>query len=1187
MYLARLELHGFKSFAHKTTLTFDDGITCIVGPNGSGKSNIVDAVRWVIGEQRARALRSEKMENVIFNGAKGRRPLGLAEVLLTVENTRGVLPTEFSEVTVGRRLYRSGESEYLLNGAACRLRDVQDLFMDTGMGAGAYSIIELAMVEEILTEEGDDRRRLFEEAAGVTRFKLRRRQALARLDGTQADLTRLRDLIAELDARVRSLRRQAEKAARFRDLDARRRTLEDLLAHAEHARLTDEAAALTEALDRLGADLTARAARVAELEAHGETLALEAGRRETARQDAQAALGAHLSRTRDLDAEARLLRERLARTHADLERTRRDETDADARRAAVASAHRRFGAELDRAAPEAEAASAALTDARAARDAAQATIDAARAQAAAARRAEDEALRARHEAARALDRHAARVEFLRAEVVRLEEEVRGQRSEVREEASGLGPPTSDLEPFAAAVEAASARLSDAEAALDAGEAERQALDTEAAALAEARRALDARRGTLGGETALLERLLDTGDDLDGALRFLARHHAWAHGELLTVADVLETDEAHAAALRAALGVRRTWALAATRAEARAALGALREARAGQATLVAVGALPEGDGPAVEGALPLSRVVRVADARFAPLAGALLAGLYLAPDLDAADRLAAQHPGFRFVTPDGAWAEGAALHGGTPAQADAAPSRLALRHRLDALRTEAAEAEAEHAALTEQQAALAVRRAALDLGALRRARDEAARDVRQAEAARAQAEAQAAARQAQAEARAARHAALVAEAATLDAAEAPLRAALDAAEARADAAAEARGAAEAETARHEGAAHAAFAAYNDAALAAQSATGRLNTLRADHARTGETLAELERQAKTRTATLTTLEGDARTHGAALRTAEAALAAVADDRQGLEDAAQAAEAALLDVRAAVSDHEQALREARRAEAAAAEEQASMRVRLAETEARREALVQGYAEQHGAPLVAGSVEVPEDFAPAAARTELNALRQSLQSLGAVNALALESYEEERIRLDLLLSQERDLEAAETTLRSTIRELDAEASRRFEETFTRIRASFGMLFQELFGPDGAADVVLTRPSDPLESPVEIQARPPGKRPSTLGQLSGGEKTLTAIALLFAIYLVKPSPFCILDEVDAPLDEANVDRFMRLIRRFSAETQFLIVTHNKRTMELADRLYGVTMQEAGVSTLVGVRFEEAAALVE
>ncbi|NNF59286.1 MAG: AAA family ATPase, partial [Rhodothermaceae bacterium] len=328
MYLSKLELHGFKSFAQKTTLTFDPGVTAIVGPNGCGKSNVIDAVRWVLGEQRARLLRSDRMENVIFNGTSKRRALGLAEVSLTIENTRGVLPTEYSEVTITRRLYRSGESEYLLNGTVCRLKDILDLFMDTGMGAGAYSVIELKMIEDILSDNAADRRRLFEEAAGVTKYKMRRRQALNKLDSTQTDLTRLADLTDEVERTVRSLQRQAQKAARHQRLADRLLLLELALAAWDYEQLADEHRTLDRDARHLRTQVEALTTHVGQGEAALEQQRTGLVAREQALSQRQQLLNTHTDTVRQLEAETRVGAERRASDTRALDRLAR-ESEAD------------------------------------------------------------------------------------------------------------------------------------------------------------------------------------------------------------------------------------------------------------------------------------------------------------------------------------------------------------------------------------------------------------------------------------------------------------------------------------------------------------------------------------------------------------------------------------------------------------------------------------------------------------------------------------------------------------------------------------------------------------------------------------------------------------------------------------------------------------------------------------------
>ena len=393
MYLSRLDLHGFKSFAQKTTVDFSPGVTAIVGPNGCGKSNVIDAVRWVLGEQRARLLRSEKMDGVIFNGAQGKRPLGMAEVSLTVENTRGVLPTEYTEITVTRRLYRSGDSEYLLNGTVCRLRDILDLFMDTGMGAGAYSVIELKMVEDILSDNADDRRRLFEEAAGVTKYKRRRAQALRRLDATQADLTRLDDILEEVEKQVRSLQRQAQKASRHARFAGRLRQLELALAAHDYFSLQEEREAresdATERRDQAGGLAAQIATGEADLEQARMSLIGLEGEMATATR----ALNAHIETVRALEAEMRLGAERQVFNRRQLDRIAAERESDVERQATLEADAATAQTALDDARNAAETARAELEGATERRDLAVSDASRQREALAAARRTTDDARR--------------------------------------------------------------------------------------------------------------------------------------------------------------------------------------------------------------------------------------------------------------------------------------------------------------------------------------------------------------------------------------------------------------------------------------------------------------------------------------------------------------------------------------------------------------------------------------------------------------------------------------------------------------------------------------------------------------------------------------------------------------------------------------------------------------------------
>jgi len=1173
VYLRRLDLHGFKSFAQKTSLSFDAGVTCIVGPNGSGKSNLVDAVRWVVGEQRARALRSEKMEHVLFNGTSTRKPLGLAEVSLTLENTRGVLPTEYTEVTLGRRLYRSGESEYLLNGTSCRLRDIQDLFLDTGMGSGAYSVIELSMVEEILSESDDDRRRLFEEAAGVTRYKLRRKQALARLDGMQGDLARLRDLTAELADRVGKLKRQAERAERWKALDDERVRLDQTLAHAEHRRLSDDHDRVAQALADLDRALQADGVALARLDADAERLALARTQAETARNAAHAARQQHLDALTRADADARLAAERRDAMEREEARLVEDVRELVARRAAVERAHERIAEDAAAAAPVVAALRERLVVATSARDSAQQRLAGARAALDARRRDEASAQTALADARRAADRLAARLDLMEAERRRLDEP---------EAVVAPLPAHSDI-----SVDEARAALDVATDALARAEADRERLAESVRAADAERREADAARRAAEAEATVLDRLVRSYEGADASTLTLAE--AGLLGDFVTVIDALVArDPADAAALVAALGAARSWPVVATAADARRAFDRLAETESGRAALVVLDALPEAEAVTTpDGSASLADRVEVASPRYTALRTALLGRTFVAPDLAAAQGLAVRFPGQRFVTRRGEWAEGATVFGGATDDAPPPPSRLVQHERLAELRAaaEALAADVQAAAAREAESRRAL--AALDLAPFRADRVVAEAALRRAEAAaaRAAAEAESAARAA--EARQARRAALEADLAALRADVPEAAAAVQAADSRrVDAAAAVEQAAAAVRAA-ESDGEGAFAVFNDLRVDETAAALRLAQHEAERDRTARTLADLDRQADERRARRARLAADAEAADAAHAEAASSRDALLAGRVRHDRAADDADTALNEAASAVSAHDLALRETRRVRDARADARTDAARREADLAARLDGLRSAYAEAHHLPLEPGAVAVPEGFDPAEARTMLDEVRRKIASLGAVNALALDEYASERARLDVLEEQQADLETAEATLLATIREINQTAAARFAETFDEIRASFQTLFVELFGEGAAADVALVRPNEPLESPIAITARPSGKRPSVLTQLSGGEKTLTAIALLFAIYLVKPSPFCILDEVDAPLDEANVDRYMRLIRRFSERTQFLLVTHNKRTMELADRLYGVTMQEPGVTTLVSVTFQDAADLVD
>jgi chromosome segregation protein len=1183
MYLSKLELQGFKSFADSTTLTFDPGVTTIVGPNGCGKSNIVDAIRWVIGEQRPTVLRSEKMENLIFNGTSDRRPLGMAEVELTIENTDGTLPTEYSEVTIGRRLFRDGTSEYLMNGTQCRLKDITDLFMDTGMAADAYSVIELSMVDELVSGSTEDRRRMFEEAAGITRYKMRRRQALRKLDNTQGDLDRVRDLTDEVSTQVERLQRQADKAQKYNEAEETLRRLELLLSQVEYDRLVETQEALQQKEQEHGERAEALQERESEMEERLSGLRGALEERERTLQDRREELQEHRAQVRELEADQKLQRERLTRARSDRDEAQEAQEAALAQREELSEEIQRLEGTIEQARPELEEAEAALERAREERDEAKAAAAEWRDRVQELRRTAEQAADEQAERRRRLDQHTNRQEMLEDEQERVSE----QLGELEGKADSLDTRIAEAQRRRTD---AQEELQEAQAALEAAEAEYEdrqaALDEATDRLQE----LERQRDAAEAEVDLLEGLVSSYDELSDAVQYLAEDGAL--DDLKTVADVLACDDDVRVALDAALGDLASCIVVRTADEARAAIRQLRTAEKGQASFLVLDHLPDAapNGTAPDGTTPLRDAVRTTDAAYDALADVLLHDCYLTDTLDNAEAVAERaDTSGRIFAETGEWVDGRGVVTGGSRTENVSPaaSRLGRREQLQQAREQLDELDRACAA---QEETVEAARAALD--AVDRETPRAA--VQEAEAALSDAEKALERLRYDQESIDERRTELRERAEEIEAelaehAEQTEALRQQVADGEDEVAALREERAEAEEALDEAEAREreAVDAFSDANVAAVEARNRLENLEQDLERARERVEEIDESTERREQKIAEYEATIDTALDAQTELDEQIEAIREEREAHDEKVEAAETALQETKSEIAQVENELRSLRQERESALNEKNEAAVELAEVETRIQDVVESVQADFERDLAANPVDVPEDFDETEAQSEVKSLRGTINALGDVNPLALEEYEEEKERLDFLQEQKADLEEAEETLLETIEEINETAAERFFETFDEIKDSFGDIFTELFGEGATAELQLEDPDDPIDSPIEIIAKPRGKRPVTLDQLSSGEKALTATALLFSIYLVKPSPFCVLDEVDAPLDDANVERFMSLVRRFEADTQFVLVTHNQRTMALSDRMYGVTMEEQGVSKLVGVEFDEAMELTQ
>jgi chromosome segregation protein len=1153
--LTKLELQGFKSFADHTTLVFEPGVTAVVGPNGCGKSNVSDAVRWVLGEQRAKTLRGAKMEEVIFQGSSSRRPVNIAEVSLHFENEDGSLPVPFKEVVITRRLSRSGESEYMLNGAACRLRDIHDMVRGTGLGADSGVVIEARMIDALLSDRPDDRRELFEEAAGVGLYRDRRRTTARRLEETTVDLSRLDDLISEVQSQVRSLARQRKKAERHGELMARRFVAEITLVAREMESWQTELASLELQVTSLRETLPLAEQRVHEVEseremAYGARTAAEAGRTELSR-----LVSEQRANAMTLEGELKVAEERQRNALARRER-------ADAERRSGEELGNRLAEDRNSVAQERLQLEGELAGARETLGARTSTEEGARAAVTSARQASEQ--------------HERRTRELRDEGRRLEldrESAEREQRELAQRAEQLG---ADREQIAEAVKAAADELHLARRHMEETEA---AAAQMAASVTAARSGADQARARESAARSERLRAEELWTSLQGkvhglealerervglapaAAQLLKDRDQFGEGAVLgPLSDFVSTGAASAQAVERFLGNTVHAILVRDRATANAIREWHTRVNPGPLLLLPMDA-PQHD-PSEAGTL--AELVETAEPAKSWIRNLL-------------GHVKQEADGTAFVDARGAvWLPGSAPGAGpllrraelTEARASlerADAARAGLAREADAARAmlQLAEAEVTKAIEAASIAQQSVRRAAEQRDEIERRRQRAAREVEQLDT--------------QHERVKARQQELIARLSDVERRRGESADALERAEG--ELAGTGTQLAELQRAQELARDERGTAQVIEAQLMArlQNAADRERRLQAEVATAGTRLEALQ-------AELTDIEQADRElaqHMATWRMdLDARAAALTDAQRRLDDAERG-----------VHEADVALREIEHAGDAAHQRAHSLtdslhhaELRFTELSGRRTAIRERLEAEWRRPLEEMLAAVPPAMVDEPVlRSEVAQLRAELENIGPVNALAIEEHEEESKRLDFLTTQRADLIDAKNSLHQAIKEIDATARELFLTTFTQVREHFRQIFMTLFG-GGDCDLRLENPDIPLDCDIEIHASPRGKLTQRIHLLSSGERALVALSLLFGIFLTKPSPFCLLDEVDAPLDDQNIGRFVRMLNRFKDKTQFIVITHNPRTTtEAADSVYGVTMQEPGVSSFVSVRMRGAA----
>lgn len=1181
MRLKKLHLHGFKTFADRTEISFDEGVTVVVGPNGSGKSNIADAILWVLGEQKASALRGARASDVIFAGSDKRKPTGMAEVSLTVDNSEGVLPVEFNEVTVTRRVYRTGDAEFYINKTPCRLKDIYELFLDTGVGRESYALVNQSEIDAVLSANPEDRRSLFEEAAGIKKYRVKKREALRKLEATEANLTRVHDILSEITGRIEPLRLQSERAEQFLLLRDRLCAIESTLLIIDlrtiQAELNVARTAREGEDENVSKHSLALESAEARIEAISDQLAEADASLESVRQQYQAAI----SQAERAQSERALSTQRLETLHDQIRRISAERVELAARSAELRARIAEGTSELAMA-RTAEAAHAA--DVSSLQRSLEQVISEAgeRTRRIERRHADSLALARKHAALQAdAERSEARVLELKLSEANLSAEHGRLEASLAAEQDALRQAEIDRETARDLLTAANRSLEASiavrdEARRSAADLQKKLTDTVSAHLVLTSRlhALEeleaSREGYYGGVKAVFQ-----------ALRTNA-----LTGDYTLVADAFVAPAGLETALETALGASLQDIITSTETEARNAIDYLYESRHGRATFLPLERMRPhrdrvdlGRAQGAPGVLGCALDLVQFEEKFRPALDTLLGRIILCETMEMGSRVARESRNWsRIVTLRGEIITPSGSMSGGRQTGKQSGEILGRKNEITALRDQAQKAEAEYersqkavagaqrereaaeAAVTAAQASRQAsqleesdcsRRFEFSSGTIRRAREACEQGARRLSAA---------------------------------------QEGLEHARVHATVALAAMASGGVESAGHNEAA----AEEQEQLLALSGSRDALATsltaARIALATVGEKVSSLERALRTdrseeeqtgqRDADKVVQESGARRESEELASRAAVREAESGSAGQLQESARAALEAHQRIRQELlQESNQANTQLRAlADAKAAGLETIHRLELRETRldvqmtqiAAR--LQEEYELSPDEVLAMDEDPAVTDGSP----QEVGRLRRELKQMGEVNTGAIQEYAEVVERNGYLTTQRDDLEESRLKLLQAIGEIDASTHGVFLETFKAVGLAFDRLFVRLFN-GGKTELVLTTPDDLLETGIDIMVQPPGKKRQNLALLSGGERALTAVALLFAFLEVKPSPFVVMDEVDAPLDGANVERFADLLREFGERSQFIIITHNPTTMEAAPVWYGVTMQEPGVSKVIGM----------
>jgi chromosome segregation protein len=1178
LYLSKLELLGFKSFPNKTDLVFDNGLTGIVGPNGCGKTNLLDAVRWVLGEQRVTLLRGSKMEEVIFNGTKELKPLGMAEVSLVVKNDKGILPIEYSEVKITRRLYRSGESEYLLNGAPCRLKDIVDLFLDTGMGTHAYSVIQPEMIEAVLSDKAEDRRLLFEEASGITKYKLRKKATLRKLEITENDILRVNDIITEVERQVNVLRRQMRRAERFKKFSEELAQLEIRLAQADFEDLREENDKLEQGLVQLKKETREHTTDLSKQEVEVESLKL--GHLETERELVayQKKLALDVEKVHEVERNLLVRQERKAGLEKSIIQLKQELNDLENRLKLFESERMTKQEGL------------AVTVQKL--------------------REKEEELSQKESQLSIVDEKREKVktilESLEEQQASKEKEINDKKSQKANLEGSCKQLEQNRESLAGERDILSNRLNELKSqmaelllvcqqkkiAIEKENVEKNRLEQEIKANQDELEKISQREVKLGNDLSsekvrltLFEEIIKEYQGFQDGVRYVLDRRSFLPGVIDSVANLINTDENYISAIESALGETAQFLICENEASALQAISFLQEHKEGRATFLILEKVKKTaeqveavDIKNYEGVIGWAFNLVRCEERYKPAIKFLLADVLIVDSFEHIQKApSVLKDKFCLVSLDGqVLRPKGILEGGSKREI----SLLGREKQIQKIKDKISILESEFKKVEEEKE----KRKDI-LQSLNQPLIERTDHIKQLSEELSQKDMEL--RQKEFENRELMHRAEmgVKELNRIEEEGRKFKGTIGQMEL------------EIESLEHENSKrgkelletkeeleqieeerNSQFEKTNRFRIDLVSLGGKEEQLKGDLLRLTEMMDDIKENISARKEQIRSSEKSIQEIVLSNSNVDEELKGLFEQKEADEKIYNSWQSKYSQLQQEITSKESQLKSVRQLKEEFQSKVHNLELGKLEKATRMRSIRDKVWEEHQVNLEDLKLLSPEEKSGLENyRQRIKNLRELISRLGPVNLVALEEYKVSKERLDFLKNQMKDLVEAKNSLNSTISKIDETARDMFLETFQKIRTNFQSVFVQLF-EGGEADVALQPDMDVLESSIEISARPRGKKLVNINQLSGGEKVLTAISLIFAIYLVKPSPFCILDEIDAPLDDANIKRFLKLIKHFSQNTQFLIITHNKLTMETADTLYGVTMEQPGVSKIVSVK---------